>query len=134
MILFSAHQNKQVLSIGYILTKYKDSDGKSLNSKEEEFLTAAVFGGMLVGGLLSGLVSDRLGRKRCLLTALATNTVAAAASALAPNPGTLIACRVVAGLGVGGSVPAIFTLAAELFPPAHRGAYLTIISSVGLHL
>ena len=77
-------------------------------------------------GLAAGSVSDRVGRRAALLGALGANSVAAFASALAPNPPALVACRVVCGLGVGASVPAVFTMASEMFPPHRRGEFVTV--------
>lgn len=68
-----------------------------LNSAE--LLTAAVFVGMLVGGILVGSAADRLGRRRCLIISLAVNCTFAAVSSAAPSVGWLIAARVCAGLG-----------------------------------
>lgn len=64
-----------------------------------EFLTAAVFVGMLIGGLVAGNAADRLGRRSCLLAALGLNCTFALLSAAAPSVGWLIAARVCAGLG-----------------------------------
>mmetsp|Transcript_12943 Transcript_12943/g.15465 ORF Transcript_12943/g.15465 Transcript_12943/m.15465 type:complete len:525 (-) Transcript_12943:109-1683(-) len=129
LFLANACDAVEVLSIGFILTVYHDENGNSLSDGEGEFLTAAVFVGMLFGGLISGIVSDSVGRRFCLLAALCTNSVAALLSAVSPNTPSLIACRVLAGIGVGASVPSVFTLAAEVFPSSKRGEYMTIISS-----
>jgi len=127
LFLANACDAVEVLSIGFILTVYTNgADGAGLTAGQEEVLTAAVFAGMLIGGLASGSVSDRFGRRRALLGALSTNATAAMASALAPNSGVLIACRVVCGLGVGASVPAVFTMASEMFPPQRRGELVTV--------
>jgi len=127
LFLANACDAVEVLSIGFILTVYTNgADGVGLTAAQEEVLTAAVFAGMLIGGLASGSVSDRFGRRRALLGALGTNATAAMASAAAPNSGVLIACRVVCGLGVGASVPAVFTMASEMFPPHRRGELVTV--------
>jgi MFS transporter, VNT family, synaptic vesicle glycoprotein 2 len=87
-----------------------------------------VFIGMLFGGLLCGVLSDRIGRKPCLQYSLFINAVASLASAFAPSIPLLILCRVVGGIGIGGSVPSVFTLGAELFPSPIRGKLLSIIA------
>lgn len=85
------------------------------------FLAAAVFLGMLVGGLLCGLAADRVGRRPCLLVSLGvTSTFGLASAAMAGWKG-VAACRVLAGFGVGGAVPAVFSLGIEVVPPASRG-------------
>jgi len=37
-------------------------------------------------------------------------------------------CRVMSGLGVGGSVPSLWTIATEILPIRRRGLYLTIVA------
>ena len=113
----------EILSIGYILTVYPH-----ISSEAKGALTAAVFAGMLIGGLACGYFSDRLGRRPLLLLSLVVNGFAALASAAAPTTGLLIAARVVAGLGVGGSVPSVFTMCAELFPASRRGFFINLVA------
>jgi MFS family permease len=119
----------EILSIGYILAVYRDDNNKEMAQAEQEVITAAVFVGMLFGGLACGVLSDRLGRKRCLAAALALNCCSTFASAFAPNAIALALCRLVAGLGVGGSVPTVFTLAAELVPARRRGACINAVAA-----
>jgi len=38
-------------------------------------------------------------------------------------------CRVIGGLGIGGSVPIVFSMGAEIFPSDVRGKYLSVIAS-----
>jgi MFS family permease len=38
-------------------------------------------------------------------------------------------CRVIGGIGVGGSIPAVFTLYTEYLPPKGRGMLLSIVAS-----
>lgn len=59
----------------------------------------ACLAGMALGQLLIGPMSDRFGRRRPLLLGLAVYIVATALCALAPTIETLIAFRLVQGLG-----------------------------------
>eukprot|EP00499_Haloplacidia_sp_CaronLabIsolate_P014035 CAMPEP_0196770934 /NCGR_PEP_ID=MMETSP1104-20130614/1417_1 /TAXON_ID=33652 /ORGANISM="Cafeteria sp., Strain Caron Lab Isolate" /LENGTH=558 /DNA_ID=CAMNT_0042141049 /DNA_START=43 /DNA_END=1719 /DNA_ORIENTATION=+ len=113
----------EIMSIGYALTAYPH-----ITSFERGFLTAAIFAGMLVGGLVLGTLADRIGRKPALLLSLGINGAAALLSAFSPHVSVLIGLRIVAGIGVGGSVPCVFTLAAEVTPPHHRGALLNAVA------
>ena len=97
----------EILAMSYINSETGWNDG---------FLSAAVFAGMLLGGLFAGMLADRLGRKPTLLIGLIMNAVAGVLSAGMPTAGALAAVRFVAGIGIGGTVPSIFTLAAELMP------------------
>jgi MFS family permease len=84
---------------------------------------------MFFGGIFCGLFSDIYGRRPFLLYSLAINAMAGVASAFAPGVEILIICRVIGGVGIGGSVPAVFSLGAEMFAPAVRGKLLSIIAS-----
>jgi MFS family permease len=92
-------------------------------------LAAAIFAGMLVGGLSFGLLSDRIGRRKSLLYSLLINAVFALLSSVSFNVYTLILCRALAGVGIGGTVPAMFTLCSEHVPTHRRGFYVTIVAS-----
>lgn len=94
-----------------------------------EFLSAAVFIGMLVGGLVCGYASDIFGRRLCLIISLLINMLAGLACSLAPSIDILIFFRVIGGLGIGGSVPVVFSLGAEIFPYLYRGVLLSLIAS-----
>jgi MFS family permease len=114
----------EIICVGFIMSEMHD-----ISSYNKEFLSAAVFMGMLFGGISCGYLSDKFGRHPCLMYSLALNTIAGIASAGAPNIYALIACRVVGGIGIGGSVPVVFSLGAEIFPAATRGTYLSVIAS-----
>mmetsp|Transcript_8943 Transcript_8943/g.13438 ORF Transcript_8943/g.13438 Transcript_8943/m.13438 type:complete len:486 (+) Transcript_8943:92-1549(+) len=114
----------EIICVGYIM-----SEMNGITTRDKELLSAAVFIGMLLGGLLCGILSDRIGRKPCLQYSLFLNALAGLASAAAPNITWLIIFRVVGGIGIGGSVPSVFTLGAEVFPSSIRGRMLSVIAS-----
>jgi EmrB/QacA subfamily drug resistance transporter len=87
-------------------------------------LAYAVF--LLTGAALG----DRFGRKRLFVGAIALFTIASAAAAVAPTSGTLIAARVVQGLGAAVATPLTLTLLADAFPPERRGIALGIWSGI----
>ena len=59
------------------------------------------FGGFAVGQLVWGPLSDRRGRKPCLLIGTSIYVVATVGCALAPNIATLLSLRAVEGFGAG---------------------------------
>ena len=117
----------EIMCVGFIMTEMQKTD--NISTFDKEFLSAAVFMGMLFGGVVCGYLSDMYGRRVCLLASLLLNASAGLASAVAPNVNVLIFCRVIAGIGIGGSVPSVFSLGAEIFPAVNRGKYLSIIAS-----
>lgn len=124
LALGNAADAVEIMCIGFIMTEIED-----ITQSDKEFLSAAVFLGMLVGGILGGYLSDLRGRKPCLLSSLLLNSVAGFVSAFSPDVNSLITLRVIGGIGIGASVPIVFSLGAEMFPSAVRGKYLSVIAS-----
>lgn len=60
------------------------------------------------------------GRRRSLLVALLINAFFGVMSAGARSVGALVAMRLLGGVGVGGSVPVVFSFLAELLPAHAR--------------
>ncbi|UYV81263.1 SV2A [Cordylochernes scorpioides] len=83
------------------------------------------FLGMMVGGLVWGTLADRLGRRRTLISALATNAIFAIVTAFMPNYSLFLMSRFFSGIGVGGSLPIVFTYYSEFLPKSHRGRHLS---------
>jgi EmrB/QacA subfamily drug resistance transporter len=79
--------------------------------------TIAMAAGLLIGGRLG----DKYGRKNLFLTGLAGFTVTSLVSALATNPETLIAARVLQGLLGALMVPQALGIIRSLFPPDKVG-------------
>eukprot|EP01031_Cornospumella_fuschlensis_P034099 gene34099-41272_t len=114
----------EIMCVGFIMAEMND-----ISSIDKEFLSSAVFMGMLFGGLLGGYFSDVIGRRQSLLLALLLNAVAGLLSAVAVGIEMLIVFRVIGGVGIGGSVPIVFSMGAEIFPSDKRGHLLSVIAS-----
>ena len=71
--------------------------------------------------MLSGPLSDRIGRRRVLFLAAILYAVSAIASALAPTFVILVIARMIGGLGVGASLIIAPMYIAEIAPPKVRG-------------
>lgn len=76
-------------------------------------LTASMAVGALIGALLGGYYTDKIGRFKMFLLDLVLFVVAALAAAVAPNLGWLIAFRVLMGFGVGLDFPVALSFVAE---------------------
>jgi len=118
----------EILCISYILA---DPVFQKTVQKDHGagLLAAAVFLGMLLGGLLVGTMGDWMGRKPTLLLGLVCNALSGILFSLAPNFYVLSFLRCVAGFGIGATIPPLFTLATELAPPSARGFCTTVIAS-----
>jgi sugar porter (SP) family MFS transporter len=74
-----------------------------------------------VGMMLSGPLSDRIGRRAVLKIAAVLFAVSAAASALAPGFVTLVIARMIGGFAVGAALVIAPMYIAEMAPAASRG-------------
>jgi AAHS family 4-hydroxybenzoate transporter-like MFS transporter len=81
---------------------------------------AAGFAGTAVGAIAVGMAADRFGRKRMLALALAVAGTFTALCAGASTPSELMFWRFLAGIGLGGAIPAVSALTAEHARPDRR--------------
>jgi AAHS family 4-hydroxybenzoate transporter-like MFS transporter len=90
-------------------------------------------GGMALGSVLLGWVSDRIGRKKAYFSCLALLFIGSLLCYAAPNFGLLATFRFVTGLGLGGITPLATTLISEWTPKRVRSLVVAcVIVSVPL--
>jgi len=77
------------------------------------------------GMLVSGPLSDRLGRRPVLQISAVLFAVSAIASAAAPDYVTLVIARMLGGFGVGAALIVAPMYIAEMAPPASRGRFVS---------
>jgi EmrB/QacA subfamily drug resistance transporter len=77
-----------------------------------------------------GKLSDLLNRKLLLQLALGIFTVATVAAGFAQDTTTLIALRVVQGIGVGGLMSLVFVAVALIISPRERGKYMGLVGGI----
>ena len=100
-------------------------------------LTSILLLGWATGGILFGMIADRVGRTRTLLLTMLLYALGTAACAAAPNLPMLILFRLIASLGIGGEWAAGAAMVAEVVPERRRveaGALLYTSAPVGLFL
>lgn len=85
------------------------------------FLSAAVLLGAIIGGLVGGYYTDRIGRMRMFLIDLLLLVVATVLCALAPNPELFWLWRLLMGVGVGLDVPVALAFIAEYSAITSKG-------------
>lgn len=76
--------------------------------------------GMLIGALVAGAITDRVGRRRIMLVGIAWFSVAMALCAIAPSPELFGLFRFLGGLGLGGVLPSAIALTVEYAPRGRK--------------
>jgi AAHS family benzoate transporter-like MFS transporter len=111
------------------------SKSGDLGFTDASLTTASTMGlvGVGIGAVLIGPVTDRLGRRVTLITCIAWFSVLTIAVAFAPNVGTFITLRLLAGLGLGACLPIALTFMSE-YSPAHRNGTAMTRVMTGYHV
>lgn len=81
------------------------------------------------GGVVFGVLADRLGRKQALMAAVLIYSIFTAACGLVQNVAQLAVCRILLGFGMGGEWATGVALVSETFPARHRGKALAFVQS-----
>ena len=92
----------------------------------EEFLVSAALIGAVCGCVLSGRVTDAIGRRSTILITAGVFSVGSIVSAIAPNVGLLIVGRLAVGLAIGVASYAAPLYIGEIAPPNLRGGLVTL--------
>jgi MFS family permease len=109
-----------------------------LNSVAEELGLSRAQGGLMgsltlaasaVGGLVFGVIADKLGRTRALSLSILIYSIFTFACGLAQDLWQFATFRVLLGLGMGGEWASGATLVSETWPEKHRGKALGIMQS-----
>lgn len=102
----------------------------NISTATAEWLSTAF---LLVNGVMipiSAWLINRFGSKKMYLTAMSTFFIGTLTAALAPNFQTLLAGRIIQGLGVGVTMPLLQTIMLSIFPADKRGAAMGTVGIV----
>jgi MFS family permease len=115
----------QVLPLGLVAI----AASLGISKGEAGLLTTVTLVLSAVGGALSGVLVDRIGRVRTLLITMVTYAVFTVLCGFAPNFETLLVFRALQGIGFGGEWAAGAVLVAEYCQPRLRGRTVGFIQS-----
>ncbi|XP_043224835.1 synaptic vesicle glycoprotein 2C-like isoform X2 [Amphibalanus amphitrite] len=96
-----------------------------MTSVQKGWLGAITFVGMMMGAVVWGVLSDSMGRRRTLVSALTVNVIFGIVTVFMPTYGTFMVSRLCSGVGIGGSIPIVFAYFCEFLTKARRGQYLS---------
>src|SRR5258707_4715814 len=111
----------EVTLAGAVSGALKESPRLGFSNAEVGLASSAYLAGAVLGAVLFGWLTDRLGRKRLFFITLAIYLVATAATALSWNVWSFAFFRFVTGAGIGGEYTAINSTIQELVPARYRG-------------
>src|SRR5436305_5309910 len=117
VMLYSNVQARVMASLGIV--------SKSLAGLPNTFMLLASG----IGGVLFGLIADRIGRKKALMLSILTYSLCSLGSGLATSIAMLIFFRFVLGLGMGGEWNTGATLVAETWPTHLRAKAIAVVQS-----
>jgi MFS family permease len=88
--------------------------------------------GMFLGGLVFGVLGDKIGRTRVMFISILTYSLATLANAFAPNLEIYAALRFLSGFGLAGELGLGATLISEILPREKRGPGAGILVGFGV--
>ncbi len=99
----------------------------NLTPTEAGFLASVTLFASAFGGILFGVVADRIGRRNALMATVIIFSVLSGVSGLTQNLWQLAAARTLLGLGMGGEWASGALLVSETWPAEHRGKAIGIM-------
>ncbi|OWF42994.1 synaptic vesicle glycoprotein 2C-like [Mizuhopecten yessoensis] len=117
----------EVLSISFVLPAAQCD--LHLTSNDKGWLNSIMFVGMMLGGYGWGSLADHFGRRQVLLGSLTVNGLGALSSSFCQSFWIFLLMRLVSGIGVGGSIPVIFSYFTEFQPKEKRGTMISVLAT-----
>jgi MFS family permease len=111
----------EVTLAGALSGALKESPTLRFSNFDVGFSNSAYLAGAVLGALVFGWLTDRIGRKKLFFITLALYLTATAATALSWNLASYALFRFLTGAGIGGEYTAINSTIQELVPARYRG-------------
>lgn len=118
----------EVTLVGSLSGILESRAGLHLTAPEVTGAASTYLAGAVLGALLFGYLTDRLGRRKLFLVTLATYSLATIASAFSWNLMSFSVFRFFTGVGIGGEYAAISSAVDELIPGKIRGTVDLIVN------
>jgi putative MFS transporter len=115
----------EILLIGFVQPIFASL--WDLSGRMQGLVNSAALAGSLVGSLVLGRLSDRIGRRTIFQYAILWYAVFTALTALSWGPWSVMTFRFLAGLGLGGLLVVDPSMLAEYLPPQRRGRLLVFL-------
>ena len=119
--------------LGVVLPALLDYGPWGLEEGTATLISVVGLVGVMAGALVTGPVSDTIGRRRMMIVTVVAFSVLTLACAFAPNPWSFGLLRFLAGLGLGGVLPTALALVNE-YARVGRGGTATTLLMTGYHV
>ena len=96
-----------------------------LNKIQTGSLSSWSLFGLILGGAISGIISDKIGRKKTLVSAIAMYSLLSIPIYFAQSFEQFAFFRVAAGVGLGACIPVVTTIFSESTPTNRRALFIT---------
>uniref|UniRef100_A0A3P9P406 Synaptic vesicle glycoprotein 2A n=1 Tax=Poecilia reticulata TaxID=8081 RepID=A0A3P9P406_POERE len=113
----------EIFVVGFVLPSAEKD--MCLSEPSKSMLGLIVYFGMMVGAFLWGAMADRIGRRQSLIISLSINSIFSFFSSFVQGYSTFLFCRLLSGVGIGGSIPIVFSYYSEFLSQEKRGEHLS---------
>ncbi|MEI6851868.1 MAG: MFS transporter [Bacteroidota bacterium] len=124
LILFGVVKNPSLIDLGITAKDELFTQGN--------FLLSMQMAGMLIGGIIWGILSDRKGRLSILFMTIFLYSIANIANGFAQNITQYAVLRFIAGFGLSGELGVGITMVSEVMSKEKRGLGASIVSGIGI--
>lgn len=118
----------EVTLVGSLSGVLESKSGLSLTDPQVTAAASTYLTGAVIGAILFGYLTDRLGRRKLFLVTLATYSLSTIASAFSWNFLSFSIFRLLTGCGIGGEYSAINSAVDELIPGKVRGTVDLVVN------
>lgn len=123
LLLFTIVRQPSVLAVGSTLETILVDSAHIINWQ---------MSGLLIGGILWGVIGDKLGRLKVLFGSILLYSVANIVTGNVQTVDQYAYCRFIGGIGLAGELGAGITLVSEMLPKNKRGLGTSMVAGIGL--
>ena len=123
LLLFSIIRVPSLKSLGLNETQIADEGLKIINIQMI---------GLLIGGILWGILGDKLGRMKVLFASIILYSLGNIANGFVETVNQYAAIRFISGIGLAGELGASITLVTEILSKEKRGLGTSVVAGIGL--
>jgi putative MFS transporter len=120
----------------FLIVRLKSLKDIGVNDKDMlgkgQLIINVQMAGLLLGGIVWGIIGDKLGRIKVLFGSILLYSVANFANGFVHDVNTYAAIRFIAGLGLAGELGAGITLVSETLSKENRGYGTMVVAVIGL--